>query len=734
MRHHELACQPILLLMLAIYDADNNGLHPQSQSLGRASLYERLLVSFVKRELLKDGNPADESMLSMRVEAELYHLSVVAYGMFNRGVQAIREGELNRDFEALRIERVMAVPTGEFYSSLTPAEKTLGRFFFVHRAEARDEAAESNRQRVMLGRSFEFLHATFGEYLVARCTLKVIEEAGAGLGAPKAWDSEQLIAHEALLAALLSFQSFSKRFQIISFITEIAESMDEAKRQSGVTVCRMLLGRSIWPLNDSRYDQYVPIVLDSITRSAVFSVNLVLICVALMGSVPLEDIAPTDSASSLAWWRRSALVWQSRLDREAWIVLTQTIMLRTYDRQEFFVSFRTQEDMPYQSALISRVPIEIYGFCGPNGEVSLGGTFRAIRVADMLENERLISEFLLDHTGVLNAELACYLRDELGDIGETVIFPPHSEFEPDTFVTTLDRPAVPGAVIFALLAFESYDDIATLKTLFSLGLELVDISRAPLYSSQARAITCLLNVADRELKHLDRSQVLKLLSMGISYRPTEADFNYYGRLIRLWFGLNRIEPFESDSQFPQFPADVRDQLVTDPREMITVMIARLDPLHAIGAHTTEMMELLIDATESGINISDIASEFGSMYAILNGIDLASISRDRQALAVRILQFVVDQGVSDWIDDFGLANIVAFSDQAFALIPDLYLSFFASRYDPNRVDISRYNPDRVGTSRYDPDRVDVEHDWHSPVSRDELWRMFLERSRARGIEV
>ena len=49
----ELARQPLLLLMLALYDADGNALQATQGDLSHAQLYERLLVRFAEREVRK---------------------------------------------------------------------------------------------------------------------------------------------------------------------------------------------------------------------------------------------------------------------------------------------------------------------------------------------------------------------------------------------------------------------------------------------------------------------------------------------------------------------------------------------------------------------------------------------------------------------------------------------------------------------------------------------------------
>lgn len=60
LRYPDLACQPLLLLMLAIYDADTNSLQRDSD-IDEAELYERLLNMYAQREVRKDYNNAPES-------------------------------------------------------------------------------------------------------------------------------------------------------------------------------------------------------------------------------------------------------------------------------------------------------------------------------------------------------------------------------------------------------------------------------------------------------------------------------------------------------------------------------------------------------------------------------------------------------------------------------------------------------------------------------------------------
>jgi hypothetical protein len=81
----------------------------------------------------------------------------VAFAMLNRARQWITDAELEHDLTAI-LGPADATPI-QLRNRLSQDTLMLGRFFFVHRAQAvRDDAVVA---------TYEFLHATFGEYPVA---------------------------------------------------------------------------------------------------------------------------------------------------------------------------------------------------------------------------------------------------------------------------------------------------------------------------------------------------------------------------------------------------------------------------------------------------------------------------------------------------------------------------------------------------------------------------------------
>ena len=131
LNYEELAEQPLLLLMLALYDADTNALQHRSAALGRTELYGRLLRDFASREIRKHYPALPNADLEQAVEAELLQLSVVAFAMFNRRSQWVPENDLDADFSALMIDGERHSPEPDRpRTRLTAAQLTVGRFFF----------------------------------------------------------------------------------------------------------------------------------------------------------------------------------------------------------------------------------------------------------------------------------------------------------------------------------------------------------------------------------------------------------------------------------------------------------------------------------------------------------------------------------------------------------------------------------------------------------------------------
>jgi hypothetical protein len=315
--YRELAEQPLLLLMLALYDADANVLQRRSAALGRTELYSRLLKDFASREIRKQSPALPEDELERAVEAELLRLSVVAFGMFNRRSQWIPQADLEADFSALLIEEGIHKPgPGQSRTQLSAAQLTVGRFFFVHESRA----TYDNRKL----RTYEFLHATFGEFLVAHLVVRVLTEALTS--ETDSVPSSQHGPDSGMLHALLSFAALTARNPVVIFLGDLFDELDRRQRAAIGEMLLRLHNRALLRRDESVYSRYEPLALTVTTRHAAWSANLVVLAVLAAGEVTGAQLFPQEPDLARAW-RRETLIWRSQLAGYGWEGLHETIAL-----------------------------------------------------------------------------------------------------------------------------------------------------------------------------------------------------------------------------------------------------------------------------------------------------------------------------------------------------------------------------------------------------------------------
>ncbi len=158
-----LAEQPLLLLMLALYDSQSNQL-ATSKGLDRTKLYDSLLRRFVTRERGKEKGFVDTNAKEREkaLATEMQRIGVAALGMYNRRKVHILSAELDDDLAFFKLEREVIAMSGK---ALSQADLLLGSFFFVHKSKAQHSSgAEETHEE---SSAFEFLHNTFGEFLTA---------------------------------------------------------------------------------------------------------------------------------------------------------------------------------------------------------------------------------------------------------------------------------------------------------------------------------------------------------------------------------------------------------------------------------------------------------------------------------------------------------------------------------------------------------------------------------------
>ncbi|WP_433045184.1 NACHT domain-containing protein [Dactylosporangium sp. CS-033363] len=316
----DLAGQPLLLLLLAIYDSQANQLG--DAALDRTSLYHSLLSRFIERELTKgDAAAAAWSALAdaerrAALDRELDRLGVAALGMFNRRAVHISRADLGADLEYHGSFRLVEGGT------LSPADTLLGSFFFIH--ESRSRSGDPDDSSRGAAASFEFLHTTFGEFLTADLILRRIVLLASQI---HVYRTSPLLAADlsAKLAdpgdaccAALSFEALHHRPLVAQMLREwlphrlAAASLAPADFTSALhaVVERQLFlalhaAPPRWFTEGAARAPYP--ALPMLGSLSVYSLNLVVLS-AVLGGIAVAD-TPSDDATSD--WARLTSLWRS---------------------------------------------------------------------------------------------------------------------------------------------------------------------------------------------------------------------------------------------------------------------------------------------------------------------------------------------------------------------------------------------------------------------------------------
>jgi hypothetical protein len=309
--YHSLAVHPLLLLMLTLIDANTNSLR-HTQPLRPGQLYEKLLQTFVRREIAKWDPGLSGVELDQTTEAELRRLSITAFAMFNRSKSSVSQAELEADLQSLLGPSPSA---SDARSILRRADILIGQFFFIHGSERTGSHPGST--------SYEFLHRSFGEYLVARLAWNILRDLATREAILPPAVMGQVVDDD-ILYSLLSFTPLSARAQVVDFLTEMASSLDRAEQDTLADLLMRLFRVVFGPRHSHGYAAYEPRRLPVPTRYAAYSANLVLLAVCVVGTITISQLYNTNPVSS---WHRDALLWRSQLDEGDWHSLVAAISI-----------------------------------------------------------------------------------------------------------------------------------------------------------------------------------------------------------------------------------------------------------------------------------------------------------------------------------------------------------------------------------------------------------------------
>jgi hypothetical protein len=320
--HRELARQPLLLLMLAIFDATENALLTGDASLGQAELYEALLMDFALREICKyPGNQSLPAGAQRKLaEAELDRLAIVALAMFARGRQSIGDTELERDLALLRPEPPAASEAGDDVA-LSLAQRAIGRFFFIHRSEA-----HARGQRT---RTYEFLHTTFGEFLVAWLTNRALGDLAAVhhlvRGRSTAGGGR---LDDGFLYSVLSFACVAERVPVVDFLAAIFHGLSDETREGYRELLLELLDGALHAHPSRSHAAYEPARHPLTRRLAAYSANLTLLLVLLSGDGVTVRALFAGAGSAVERWIEHGHLWKGQLTASEWNGLINTVRVR----------------------------------------------------------------------------------------------------------------------------------------------------------------------------------------------------------------------------------------------------------------------------------------------------------------------------------------------------------------------------------------------------------------------
>jgi hypothetical protein len=328
-QQRHLAGQPLLLALLALYDAETNALRG-AENLSQAELYERIFQRYLERELEKRELPVRKSERSPLIEQRFRELSTIAMGMLNRGRRFITRLEVIDDFNVTGVHR-------ESSSSSTPAnvDDAVGQFFFLYRAQSLQNHATP-------GEGYEFIHGTFGEFLSARIIARQLARACEIVQKAPAWERSEIDRHaRSLLAPYLDRRCLVGEEQVMAYIDDIIGTLIRARRPASLAIAAHVpaLLRTGLP-EGTGYDSNRP----QLERIATLTVNLVELSLRTANSALPLSVFSEDGQEPLDGWRRLVALWQAYLKIDDW------------DRvlNSFVLSHQHSSNLPGQELQLSR--------------------------------------------------------------------------------------------------------------------------------------------------------------------------------------------------------------------------------------------------------------------------------------------------------------------------------------------------------------------------------------------
>lgn len=418
-RVRELAGQPLLLLMLALYEMNGNRLQEQGD-ISRAELYYKLIRDFVVREKEKDAK--FRQLPSKKKDSEVrngfHYLGIAALGMYNRRQLYIRTTDLNRDMDFLTKEDGFAAEAEE--DALENGEKLVGSFFFIHSSKSTAKKSGRDTQTA----AYEFLHNTFGEFLTAHFIL----ELAFGLIRRQLRDEdldENFIWTETLKKkwhVSLAYTPLFTRPVVLHMIHEMSEIMaqehgiepvkvrealDDLFRQE---IRRIVKGTIFSELNNTLNLQGNPLEHPELMmHAAAYSMNLVLLRVTICS----DSVDYTESLGSAEDWRKLTHIWRYAFSEEELVGMSCLLGLERI-KERYRLVYQYDEEAANHTASFSKLDrmCRVASVLGEDAEYAVFSAYlypmnQRIRTAIDQEGLQIETQYALKET------MQCILRVEL---------------------------------------------------------------------------------------------------------------------------------------------------------------------------------------------------------------------------------------------------------------------------------------------------------------------------------
>jgi hypothetical protein len=271
----ELARQPLLLFLLALFHSGGGNLAP---GISQAHLFDRLFNNFVERDVAKLDAQLTEKQKANAVQRDLDSLSMVAFAMFNRGRQSITETDLINDLTALQPATGELIGQSGRAAALSIADRMAGRFFF-RLFLPKNEALLG--PPTMLS-TYEFLHASFGEFLVGRWIVQELSRISEQVSR-NADDPFPPAPDDAKLHALLSKVALSTREQrVLGFIGALLDDRSTDELANLRLLVQALFRTALLQRSHDSYPHYQPAAQTVPAAFAAYSANLVLLALLIV--------------------------------------------------------------------------------------------------------------------------------------------------------------------------------------------------------------------------------------------------------------------------------------------------------------------------------------------------------------------------------------------------------------------------------------------------------------------